>query len=151
MTNGYAQNRYHVGIGDFVYNLDDDVLTAEVICFESGSSAAGPLVIPSHVTYEHGDVTRTYTVYSIRGNAFEANANITSLSLPNTLTNIGGGVFHNCTGLTGELVIPSSVTTIGASAFENCSSFTGVLTIPPSVTVIESNTFGGCTGFSSIV
>ena len=58
------------------------------------------------------------------------------------VTNIGGGVFRECTGLT-SVTIPNSVTSIGSSAFSGCSGLTSV-TIPNSVTSIGSSAFTGC-------
>ena len=44
-----------------------------------------------------------------------------SISIPNTVTSIGGYAFHDCTGLT-SITIPNSVTSIGICAFFGCSS-----------------------------
>ena len=57
---------------------------------------------------------------------------LTSLTLPSSVTSIGGGTFYGCSGLT-SLTIPSGVTSIGWSAFSGCSGLTS-LTIPSSVT-----------------
>ena len=73
---------------------------------------------------------------------------ITSVSLPDGLTSIGGYAFERCTGLT-SVSIPSSVASIGGSAFDGCTGLTSI-TIPSSVTSIESDTFSGCTGLTGI-
>jgi len=67
---------------------------------------------------------------------------ITSLTIPNSVTSIGSRAFAGCTGLT-SLTIPNSVTSIGVYAFEGCTGLTS-LTIPNSVTSIGANAFNGC-------
>ena len=51
-------------------------------------------------------------------------------------------VFYNCTSLT-SITIPNSVTSIGGSAFYNCTSLIGV-TLENSVTSIGDGAFSGC-------
>ena len=46
-------------------------------------------------------------------------------TIPDSVTNIASGAFHDCAGLTG-IVIPKSVTSIGAQAFSGCSGLTAV-------------------------
>jgi PKD repeat protein len=69
-------------------------------------------------------------------------AGLTSLTIPNSVTNIGENSFEDCFGLTG-VTIGTNVTSIGDSAFAYCTSLTGV-TIPGSVTSIGSFAFFGC-------
>ncbi|MCL2104302.1 MAG: leucine-rich repeat domain-containing protein [Kiritimatiellaeota bacterium] len=66
-----------------------------------------------------------------------------SLTIPNTVTNIGDNAFAQCTELTGNLVIPDSVVTIGEWAFEYCN-FGGTLTLGTSLTDIGGNAFSSC-------
>ena len=54
---------------------------------------------------------------------------LTSVTIPNSVTDIGEWAFSGCSGLTGELTIPNSVTNIGDGAFYYCSGLTSV-TIP---------------------
>ena len=70
-------------------------------------------------------------------------------TIPSTVTNIGGGAFAVCTGLT-SITIPNSVTSIGGWAFEGCTGLTRI-EIPSSVTEIEGWTFSGCTSLVDIV
>lgn len=131
----------------------------------------GFLSIPSTVTGNQGG---TYSVVSIDTLAFWQCADLTGLSIPNTVVSIGPGAFYQCYGLTGALIIPNSVINIGYSAFEQCnglssvsfgnsvssigtgafaycSGFTDTLVIPNNVTRIESRTFMGCYQLKGIV
>ena len=49
---------------------------------------------------------------------------MTEITIPDSVTEIGGGAFERCSSLT-EITIPDSVTKIGDSAFSGCSSLTG--------------------------
>ena len=59
------------------------------------------------------------------------------------------GMFANCFNLT-SITIPNSVTSIGNNAFSYCSGLTSI-SIPNSVTSIGSRAFGSCSGLTSIM
>ncbi|MBP5561158.1 MAG: leucine-rich repeat domain-containing protein [Muribaculaceae bacterium] len=73
---------------------------------------------------------------------------MTSVTIPNSVTDIGKGAFSNCFGLT-SVTIPNSVTTIGDAAFFGCSALTTV-TIPNSVTTIGEGAFRDCYDLASV-
>ena len=77
-----------------------------------------------------------------------APAGLTSYTIPNNVTKIGGNAFYGCTSLT-SITIPDSVTEIGYGAFSGCTSLTNI-NIPNSVTKIERYTFKGCSSLTSI-
>ena len=132
------------------------------------SDVSGDVVIPSYV--KQGGVN--YPVTKIADNAFANNTNITSITIPNTVTTIGNDAFKECLCVGGELIIPNSVKTIGDSAFEwcgitsliigngveeidsqafsSCMSLTGELVIPDSVKTINSSAFEFCSGLTSL-
>ncbi len=76
------------------------------------------------------------------------NSTITSLTIGDSVTSIGGYAFCGCSGLTGSLTIPASVNSIGNAAFYGCNGLTGSLTIGDSVTSIGNSAFNGCNGFT---
>ena len=75
-------------------------------------------------------------------------SSLTSVTIPGSVTSIGGGAFSGCSGLT-SVIIPNSVTSIGDGAFSDCNSLTSV-TIPNSVTSIGNYAFWRCTSLASI-
>ena len=94
--------------------------------------------------YEHG-----LCIHSrLKNNAFYYCIGLTSVTIPNSVTSIGGQAFTGCTSLT-SVTIGNSVTYIGSIAFSGCTGLTSV-TIPNSVTSIGSYAFSGCTGLTSI-
>ena len=90
-----------------------------------------------------------YTSDDVIGDyAFKNCSDLTSLTLPSSVTRIGDYAFYNCSGLT-SLTLPSSVTRIGDYAFYNCSGLTS-LTLPSSVTSIGEFAFRYCSGLTSL-
>jgi hypothetical protein len=81
-------------------------------------------------------------------NIIRSNQYIKGITLPSTLTSIGGFAFSGCSGLT-SVTIPAGVTSIEDGAFRNCSGLTSV-TIPAGVTSIEDYAFFGCSGLTSV-
>ncbi len=77
-----------------------------------------------------------------------APAGLTTYSIPDSVTTIGGRAFAHCDALT-SVTIPDSVTTIGENAFWNCYALTSV-TIPDSVTTIGNGAFYDCTALKEV-
>ena len=90
-----------------------------------------------------------YTSNDVIGKcAFKGCRGLTSLTLPDGITEIGSSAFYKCSGLT-SLTLPAGITTIGGSAFEGCSGLTS-LTLPAGITSIGDDAFYGCSGLTSI-
>ncbi len=114
------------------------------------------------------------SVIAIRKNAFEA-CNITSITIPNSVTSIGSSAFNRCWSLktvtfgdnsklesigdyafyacsalgTVTFGANSKLESIGERAFSNCSALESI-EMPVGVTSIGSSAFSGCTGLTSI-
>lgn len=105
---------------------------------------------PRHI-YENGEEVHEIIVSSslkeIKNYAFEGCPGITSVILPNTITNIGNSAFVG-SGLT-SIVIPNSVKTIGGYAFGECRHLESI-TLSNSLTSIENATFMCCKNLTSI-
>jgi hypothetical protein len=74
---------------------------------------------------------------------------VRSVTIPNSVIEIGKEAFRDCTSLE-SVTIPDSVTSIGNFAFQGCTNLTSI-TIPSSVTSIGAYAFRGCTDLISII
>jgi hypothetical protein len=71
------------------------------------------------------NVTIPSSVTNMGGNAFFFCTNLTSVILAQGITSIGGTAFNACYSLA-TIIIPNTVTNIGGAAFESCVNLTGV-------------------------
>ena len=76
-------------------------------------------------------------------NIFQGCSDLTSVTIPNSVTSIGSDVFMSCSGLT-MINIPSSVESIGDMAFYGCSGLTSVYFIGAKPTTFGTNVFLDC-------
>lgn len=105
----------------------------------------GGYAVPTGVTSIFGS---SLLWFGDGGGAFRGCANLTSVTFPSSLTNIGEYAFSDCTGLT-NVMIGTKVTDIGSWAFGDCTSLTDV-TIPNSLTSIRDNSFYNCSSLTNI-
>ena len=72
-----------------------------------------------------------------------------SVTLPNSLKEIGQSDFEDCKILTG-IKLPASLEVLGEKAFRNCALITEV-NIPAAIVRVESETFNGCAKLAKVV
>ena len=118
-TLGFATDVEIDGITYYLNNYNGK-LTADVISPEEGEYS-GDIVIPESVTYK----SKTYPVTGIFDYAFCFDP-ITSITIPNSVTEIRTNAFLSCRKLK-EIRIPNSVTKIGVAVFNGCSSLKNVI------------------------
>ncbi len=104
-------------------------------------SARGNVVIPDQID--------GVTVKAIGHNAFRYNANIISISIPDTVTAIGFAAFAGCFRLS-DINLPAALISIGYASFLGCSSLQSI-TIPAAVTSIDNIVFYDCSGLRSVI
>jgi len=93
-------------------------------------------------------ITLPDSVTSIGSYAFYSCHSLESMKIPNSVTSIGDGAFCGCTGLK-RITLSDNVTSIGGNAFNNCYSLEGI-TIPDNVTSIGGNAFYNCYSLEGI-
>jgi hypothetical protein len=116
--------------------------SAGVIAKSGNAGYSGNVIIQSTIVHNN----RTYNVEYIHADAFRNCGGLTSVEIPNSVTEIGDRAFSG-SGIT-SITIPTSVTEIGNGAFSGCSGLTK-LTIPNSVTNLGSELCRGCTSLTS--
>lgn len=75
-------------------------------------------------------------------------ANLTHVTIPGSVTAIGGNSFYNCKNLH-SVEIADGVSSIGSKAFYGCTNLVNI-TIPKSIESIEDSAFAGCSGLVNI-
>ena len=97
------------------YSVNEDGTTCTVTGI--GTCTDSEIIIPKKSP-------EGYRVTKIGNNAF-ADSSATSITIPDTVTEIGTRAFYNCTGIT-EIHIPASVTKIGTQIFYKASALNTV-------------------------
>ncbi|MBR5168081.1 MAG: leucine-rich repeat domain-containing protein [Salinivirgaceae bacterium] len=149
--------------GDFAYRITNKELQeAEIIGYFGNDTV---VKIPDRIAI---NADTTFKVTSIANDAFHYHTNIVTVTVPNTIINIGENAFCGCSSLS-SINIPKSVTSIGTNAFSGCNNikslsyntnaitthFSGKTSIEKiiigdSVTSIVASAFSGCAGLKEI-
>ena len=123
----------------------------------AGCTNLKTIVIPNSVTYigrfsfegtSLTSVSIPESMTEIGDCAFANCSSLTSIKISESVTKIDRGAFYGCSGLT-SIKIPEGVTSIGTGAFSECTGLTSI-SIPESVTSIGTSAFEGCIGLTSI-
>ena len=85
---------------------------------------------------------------SIADGAFKDRKDLTSITIPDSVTEIGKEAFANCTNLK-SVTIGKNVTSIGEDAFKGCIGLE-FITIPKSVTEVGKEAFANCTNLKFV-
>ena len=89
-----------------------------------------------------------YPVIKINDNVFADNTNLTAVTLPEGLVEIGASAFLGCQNLE-SVVLPESLTTFGRDAFNDCRLLKAIK-IPSGITTIPDRCFYGCSSLESV-
>ena len=120
--------------------------TEVVIPAELGIEVIGPGAFQNCA--EITAITIPETVISIGSYAFASCTSLQTLSIPETVTEIGDYAFWKCTALA-SVALPDAVTALGNSLFRGCTGLTAV-SLPKNLTTIGNYAFQGCTGLTSV-
>lgn len=126
----------------------------EMFVVSGDKNYSGNISIPSKVEYGG----KQFTVTKIGGGAFsdvesnysnQDNTSLLSVTLPNTIREIGSGAFARCPNLV-YVNIPEACTDIDSYAFEGCTSLKSI-NIPKNITRFgQYSIFSGCTSLTEI-
>jgi len=136
------------------YTITDGVVSAGYSCSGNAVIAVGAVAIGDEAFGSAGElhsnvtsITIPDTVTSIGDYSFSG-APLASITIPNSVTNIGVRAFSD-TALT-SITIPSSVTSMGQRVFVNARSLTSVV-IQNGITELPDYLFSGCEHLTSFV
>ena len=122
------------------WGLYDDQYSIQTITGYSGTDT--DIVLPS--VDADGE-----PIQAVNDNAFQDKTNLTSVTIPSSITSIGQNAFAGCTNLT-NVTMTDSILKMGFAAFSNCSNLSNI-TLSSSLTDIAQSAFFYCTQLSSIV
>lgn len=149
-----TMNTIDVGAFGFCYGLTRVDYTGDIAGWASctfNGEDANPLYYAHHLYIGGSEVTSLTipsTVTSISRFAFLSCTGLTSVTVPSSVTSIGNGAFLECSSLT-SVTLPNSLTSINSDVFRNCTSLASV-NIPDSVEIIADGAFAECTNLGSI-
>lgn len=136
-----------VEVGDFTIDRSKPNYSSPyVVSVSAYNGKGGEITLPA--TAKFGETE--YAVTSV-GNAFQDNANVTGVVIPEGYTDIGLSAFSGCTTLK-KVEIPGSVDMISASAFLGCSALDTVIFDDDTASSLTINmgAFANCTALTSI-
>ena len=126
------------------YLLNASSKTATVVKLDNGKYS-GDIVIPQKITASDGV---EYIVTILGKNSFNGCTNLTSVSLPESITSLANACFYGCSSLT-EIEIPESVSALYSQCFAECTSLASIK-LPKSINSIGTSCFKGCTSLTNI-
>ena len=111
---------------------------------QNRNAYVGDLVLPASINREGVE----YKVTSIRANAFERCWALTSLVIPEGVTEIGDFAFSGCVALK-SVKFPDSLHKFGICAFFGCYALSSI-NIPEGTEIISEQCFYGCSSLTSV-
>lgn len=134
------------GEANVEYTLSEDGSYYIVDGVSGSRSALKEYEIPS--TYSSGEGEEPKPVREIAARAFQECTSLKKITLPDSITKIGGMAFAACPFE--QFIIPEGVTSIGNSAFFWCKQLKEII-IPSSVTQIGNSAFKNCSSLKRAV
>jgi hypothetical protein len=139
-----------IAINSYISNLASGLYGLNNKSLQINFNYTGP--IPDGACYRKSNITSITVPGSITSlgiSAFEGCYELTNITFQSTQIKIfSNRLFYNCSILT-NITIPSSVTEIDDNVFTNCSSLKSI-TIPSNVTSIGQYAFSNCSGLTNV-
>ena len=140
LTVAMQAGAYDFYTGGLYYQIASSGTVVTVENNGSFNTYSGNVTIPSSVTYNG----KTYNVTGIGYQAFKNCTNLTSVTLPNTLTMMLNEAFYGCTKLT-SITLPSSLTSIYNNVFVGCTGLTSIYVKRTTPVSASTNNFSSST------
>ena len=136
-------NAQSFAVGSLRYTIGGDSVTVK-----ADTKADESIIIPDSVEYGEGETAKRYAVKGIAASGFFGCTKLRSITLPQTITDIGRAAFWNCKSLE-ALDIPEAVTAINPAVFAMCSSLKRI-SAGKRLKSIEPGSFMSCTALDNI-
>lgn len=130
---------YDFEVDGIYYNTYDPYSKAAYVTYESDGCYSGDVVIPEKVTYNG----KEYTIDKIGQYAFRNCGELTSVSIPETVTSFVEYAFYGCSKLK-TINLPSGLTELPGHCFEGCTSLEKI-EMPVNITNFHGSVFRHCT------
>ena len=140
-------------------NMSDNITSTDISAFhntgyynDKSNWENGVLYIGKYLIDVRNTAFKEYKVkegtLGIAGSAFSRCAELTSITIPNSVKSIEAYAFHDCAKLT-NVTIPVNVKSIEQGTFEGCTALTSIA-MPNTLTNIGWGAFKGCTSLKKI-
>ena len=143
--NGYTSLK-NITIPESVTSIGEDAFYDTAYYNNEEKWENGVLYIGTHLIRAKTSINGTYTIKDgtkcIASSAFYECENLTSITMPESVTTMGSGVFWKCKKLE-NVVLSSNLTSIESWTFYQCDILSNII-IPDSVTLIGSSAFEYC-------
>ena len=107
-----------IKVGQLYYSINSNGTVSVV---PGPNKYSGSIIVPDSVSYNG----KNYPVASLASKAFDGNDQVTSISLPNTITSIGSWCFSGTK--IKSIKLPSNLNSLSTGTFSNCSSLENIL------------------------
>lgn len=143
----YAAKQYDFELNGIYYKKlsgSEVAVTCKGEGHMNGNTYVGDLVLPASINKDGVE----YKVTSIRANAFDRCWKLTSLVIPEGVTEIGDFAFNGCVALK-SVKFPNSLHKFGMCAFFGCIALSSV-DIPEGTKIISDKCFYACSSLTSV-
>ena len=141
-----CSNLISITLPDSITNIGEHAFTQTAYFNDNTNWDNGILYINNHLIASNYQITGSHIIKDgtkiIADAAFSNRTNLTSITIPNSITHIGDSAFEACTYLT-DINFGTGVTYIGDSAFKDCIRFLH-LKLPGNLTYLGDFAFYGC-------
>lgn len=135
----------NISIYDNISSLGSDVFTNTGFYNNEANWESGVLYIGNYLIATNNDIAGDYNIKNgtrlVASSAFRARTALTSISIPDTVIDLGSTTFYGCTNLN-NVTFGNGLTEIKMHTFYNCSSLTEII-IPNGIIEIGNYAFAG--------
>ena len=145
--------RYYIDNGEATIAMQDEALSGDIAIPESitNKGRSYTVVRATNGAFQNSDITSITlpnSITSLGNNCFSLCNNLISVKLPDNITSLGDYTFQSCNKLS-SIKLPSTLTSLGEYCFSHCDGLTSLL-LPNSITTLGEGCFMGCENIETI-